>query len=287
MSHIRLIISSVTAILCIFNAWAILPSEAYFQNEELDTVRINSILVKAVLIRNPQERVTTIGKEFIGTPYVANTLDSEPERLTINIEGLDCTTFVENTLALAYTAGEGRSSWRDYVINLEKIRYRNGVMSDYASRLHYISDWIIDNTHRGIIKEYTTHMPINDWQIKTLDFMSSNRDKYSALKDSSQYSRVKSYEIGYRNHRFPYIKTGRLSNKAIIAALKDGDIIAITTKVPGLDVSHMGILIKKDGIPYLMHASSKEGAVVIDKQPLAEYLHRTGGTGIRVIRLEE
>lgn len=73
-----------------------------------------------------------------------------------------------------------------------------------------------------------------------------------------------------------------------MGALKAGDIIALTTKTNGLDVSHVGILvIEKDG-PHLLHASSKEGKVVIDKLPLTEYMRKSPNlTGIRVIRLQD
>lgn len=268
-------------------AYAILPNEASFHNEASDTTRLNNLLIKAVAEKNPQRRVAIVGQEFIGTPYVAGTLEGEEETLRINLDEMDCTTFVETVLTIAFTAGEGRTSWRDYVYNLEKIRYRNGEMNGYASRLHYFSDWVVDNVHRGTISEYTSRMPVNDWTVKTLDYMSNNRDKYAALSDSTEYERIKNYETGYRNHRYPYIKTSRLSSKPVIAALKDGDVVALTTKTPGLDVTHMGIIIKKNGEPYLLHASSKQGKVVVDDLPLKEYLRKSGGTGIRIVRLNE
>ena len=278
---------SICALFLGANAYAILPSEAIFHNEASDTTRINTLLNKVIDEQDPQKRVALLGQEFLGTPYVAGTLEGDTERLIVNLDELDCTTYVETVLTLAYTAGERRNSWRDYIHNLEKIRYRNGTINDYASRLHYFSDWVVDNTHRGTIKEYTSRMPENDWAVKTLDFMSRNRDLYPALKDSTQYERIKDCEIGYRSHRYPYVKAARLANKAFANTLKDGDVVALTTKKPGLDVTHMGIIIKKDGVPHLMHASSKAGKVIIDDLPLADYLKRTGATGIRIIRLSE
>ncbi|MDE6086020.1 MAG: DUF1460 domain-containing protein, partial [Muribaculaceae bacterium] len=159
-----------------------MPSEAVFHNEASDTVRINSLLIDASKIKNPQERVAFIGKQFINTPYVAGTLEGDTEELRVNIDELDCTTFVDNVLAIAYTAGEGRLSWRDFIYNLENMRYRSGTMNGYSSRLHYFSDWVVDNVHRGNFKEFTSHIPGCSWEVKTIDFMSSNRDKYPALK---------------------------------------------------------------------------------------------------------
>ena len=265
---------------------AIMPSEAVFHNEATDTVRINNLLIEAVKIKDPQERVAFIGKQFIDTPYVGGTLEGDKEELRVNIDELDCTTFIDNVLAIAYTAGEGRSSWRDFIYNLENMRYRAGEMNGYSSRLHYFSDWVVDNVHRGNVKEYTSHIPGCSWEIKTIDFMTQNRDKYPALQDSLEYERMKNAEIGYRSHRFPYIKSSRI-NKVINGELKEGDVVALTTKIPGLDVTHMGIIIKRDGIPHLLHASSKKGKVIIDDLSLTDYLKKNGGTGFRVIRLAE
>ena len=83
-------------------------------------------------------------------------------------------------------------------------------------------------------------------------------------------------------------KPSRLSNKEIVKALKEGDVICITTRTPGLDVQHMGIVVKQDGIPYLMHASSAAGKVIIDALPLSDYLKKNrSANGIRVIRLNQ
>ena len=271
------------------NALAADPHEVRWHNEAADTTTITRILVKAtdLCASNPNQLVEFIGREFIGTPYKAGTLEGSPEALTVNLEEMDCTTFVETVVALALTVENHRCSWIDFLDMLETIRYRNGYADGYASRLHYISDWVITNTHRGYIKDVTDRIPQSDVQIKTLDFMSRNRSKYPALSDSATFEGIKNMEVGYRSHRFPYIKSARLSSKPIINALKGGDIVALTTKTNGLDVSHVGILvIEKDG-PHLLHASSKEGKVVIDKLPLTEYMRKAHQlTGIRVLRLQ-
>lgn len=271
------------------NVLAADPHEVRWHNEAADTTTITRILVKAtdLCASNPNQLVEFIGREFIGTPYKSGTLEGSPEALTVNLEEMDCTTFMETVVALALTVENHRCSWIDFLDMLETIRYRNGYADGYASRLHYISDWVITNTHRGYIKDVTDRIPQSDVQIKTLDFMSRNRSKYPALSDSATFEGIKNMEVGYRSHRFPYIKSARLSSKPIINALKGGDIVALTTKTNGLDVSHVGILvIEKDG-PHLLHASSKEGKVVIDKLPLTEYMRKAHQlTGIRVLRLQ-
>lgn len=272
------------------NALAISLNNVRFHNVETDTTAITNILIKAneAKLHSPNERIAFIARQFLGLPYVAHTLENDVEMLTVNVEELDCTTFVETVIAMAYTVGECRTSWRDYLQNLERIRYRDGKLNGYASRLHYISDWIINNSHRGNFSEVTDEFPNVSFTVKTIDFMTSHRSSYKALADSCEYERMKNYEIGYRNHRFPYIKTSSLRDKNTRRQLKDGDIIALTTRTNGLDVSHMGLIAIVNGEPHLMHASMKAMKVIIDPLPLYNYLNKSKSlTGIRVIRLND
>lgn len=265
------------------------PVGVRFHNEASDTTRIDDILSGAVAAADkPGDRTAAIARSFIGTPYVAHTLEGPEEILTVNLDELDCTTFVETVMALSYTAGEGRSGWRDFLDNLQRLRYRNGTVDGYASRLHYISDWAIDNTHRGNFREVTADFPSVAYQVRTIDFMSANRDKYPALADSLQYERIRSVEIGYRNHRFPYVKSSAVGEKKNVAMMRQGDIVALVTKIKNLDVSHMGIIVlHADGKPYLLHAGSSLGKVEESELPLADFLKKNPSViGIRIFRLQ-
>lgn len=259
-----------------------------WHNEASDTIIINNLLNDAVKISDPEERIFALAQSFINTPYKAGTLEStDGEKLTVNLDEVDCTTLIDNVVSLAITAGENRTSWRDFIYNLERLRYRKGKINGYASRLHYISDWIVDNSHRGNIIEATDICDFVSYEIKTLNFMSANRNLYPALADPATYAKIKEAEIGYRNHKFSYIKSSRV-NKAAKTFLHTGDIIALCTGKKGLDVSHMGILfIDEKGTPFLLHASSKAGKVILDSTPLSKYLSNNRLTGIRVIRINK
>lgn len=288
-SMIKFLLSATALIASLISANAINLNNVKFSNEANDTTRITKALLEATGMQGtPGSRIAAIGRMFIDTPYKAGTLEGEQEKLTVNMGEMDCTTFVETVMALSYTAGERRLSWRDFVYNLERLRYRGGEMTDYASRLHYVSDWIVDNIHRGNLTEVTSTINGSLYQVKTLDFMSSNRDKYPQLADSLQFERIKNTEIGYRSHRYPYIKTSRIGHKNTAAALQDGDIVALTTSIPGLDVSHMGIVVIENGVPHLLHASSATGKVIIDKASLYDYMRRNKKiTGLRVLRMAD
>lgn len=281
-------ISTLFTLFIAASAWAAAPQDMRFHCAN-DTARINELLSKGAQSgkQSPNALVEFYARELMGTPYVAHTLEGEREWLTINIDELDCTTFVETLYALTRTTLDGRTSWRDYARNLENIRYRDGQLGDYSSRLHYISDWIVNNFHRGNIREITPEIDGARYDVKTLDFMSKHRDSYLQLADSAMWAKVKNFEIGYRMHRYPYLKKEWLDAKKA-KAIKSGDFVALVTKAEGLDVSHMGVIIKSGDKLYLLHASSTAKKVVLEKDELKETLRRNRScTAIRVIRIVE
>lgn len=271
-------------------AAATAQTDVRFHNEASDTTRLTHMLDEAAAMTfgNPEARVAYFGMAFVGTPYVAATLEGDEEILTVNLDELDCTTFVETAMALAYTVGETRRSWRDFVYNLRRMRYRNGEVNGYPSRLHYICDWAVDNIHRGNLKDATREFPRCNEMARTIDFMSTNRDKYPALADSANYARIRNIESGYRLHRFPYIKTTDLDRKETKDFFRHGDVVALVSALKNLDVSHMGIVVKENGETYLLHASSKDGKVEVSGRPLTDFMKRNRQwIGVRVFRLAE
>ncbi len=287
MKRFLFTICILTASLC-----CMAQTEVRFSSEASDTLKLTQLLDEGAAMHfdNPEARVAFFARKFIGTPYVAHTLEHDPETLTVNLDSLDCTTFVETAMALAYTLGERRTSWRDYVYNLRRLRYRGGEVDGYPSRLHYICDWAVDNKHRGNFSDVTREFPRYNEVRRTIDFMTSHRDRYPALADSANYERMRNVENGYRQHLFPYVKSMDLSNKAVKAAFHDGDVVALVSNLKNLDVTHMGIIVKESPTaePYLLHASSSHGKVEITSQPLAEFMKKNRQwLGVRVFRLNE
>jgi len=267
-------------------------SPVRFGCETTDTTVITAMLDRAAghNFANPEARVAFFARMFEGVPYAAHTLEGDEEVLTVRVDSLDCTTFVETAIAMAFTIGEGRSSWRDFIYNLRRIRYRGGEVNGYPSRLHYICDWAVDNKYRGNIDDATTLFPRVNTMVRSIDFMTTNRNRYPALADSANYAKIRSIENGYRNHRFPYIKTINLGAKDTKAAFHNGDVVALVSNLKNLDVTHMGIILK-DGPsaePYLLHASYSDGKVEVTERPLAEFMKKNRQwLGLRVFRLVE
>lgn len=253
-----------------------------------DTVLINQLLMKGYEsgLSDANALIEFYARQLLGTPYVAHTLEGDQEMLTINIHELDCLTFIETLYSLTRATLNRRYSWRDFAANIENIRYRGGEMGDYSSRIHYISEWIIDNHIRGNLVEITPDLPHVDYMIKNIDYMTHHTDSYRQLKDDSvMVEKIRRYEL--RRHRFPYVKRSWLNDKAVKAALRSGDFVSLVTKTEGLDVSHNGIIIVDDkGDPYLLDASMSGGKVMLEGKPLFKYLERSKtNIGIRVFRM--
>lgn len=281
----RLVILLLAALPALLGAWA--APCVCFHNESADTLRINELLLKADGVASTSERMLLLALEFEGTPYRGGTLeDGGEECLTVNLDEMDCTTFVETVLALNAVAADRRRSWRDFLGVLESIRYRSGTLTDYASRLHYVSDWVLDNAYRGNLTEVTSSMPRTAEMTKSIDYMTTHSDAYPRLADPEQLRKMKDVERNFRNHRWNYVRSNDVGKADFQREFRTGDIVAMVTRTKGLDVTHMGIICKdKDGTVRLLHASSAAGKVTIDPLPLADYLRRhTSTLGLRIFR---
>lgn len=259
-------------------------------DEHSDTLKLSSVYktLSASEVRGKGALTLLAARQFLDVPYVSGTLESPVEMLTVNTSGLDCTTLVELSMALAKSVSEGEVDWKDALYDLRDMRYRNGTVDGYASRLHYISDWITDNTYRKNIREVTSDAPRAKAHITSVNFMTVHRDKYPQLADSATYARIKDKERGMHRSKSYFIPKTAISSREVKEFLTDGDVVFITTSIEGLDVSHAGIIFKDDkGVPHMLHASTTAGKVIEDPLPLADYLARQKkATGIRIVRLQ-
>lgn len=231
------------------------------------------------------ELVVEVGKKFLGTEYVGGTLDknTRAESLVIMITGLDCVTFVENAIIMARLIKSGNIDFDSYKNELAKIRYRNGVIDGYTSRLHYFTDWIFDNQEKGILTDITGSIggvPYN----KRINFMTSNIGSYKQLENNSgNVTKMRGVEDMMNSRAMFYIPKQEVN--LYYDKLQSGDIIATTTDIGGLDVTHTGFVYKENGKTYFLHASIQTKDVMITNVELKEYLmNNKKQTGIIVAR---
>lgn len=233
--------------------------------------------------KSTAELMVMIGTQLKQTPYVAHTLETDKEVLLVNLRELDCTTFAENCLAIARTIRTGKPNFNCFTNELTKIRYRNGEIKDYPSRLHYFSDWIYENDKAGLVKSVSQKIANIPYPLE-INFMSTHASSYKALKDNPEFVPIlnqKEKEISAREMYFlPKEKIKTFESK-----LREGDIVGITTSISGLDITHVGIIVKVNGQTHLMHASSKAEKVIISEKTLNDYLkNRKSVTGIMIAR---
>lgn len=226
-----------------------------------------------------------VGTFFKETPYVAHTLEIEPdkEQLVINLREMDCNTFAENCLAISRTLKNGNPTFEKFATELQTIRYRDGEIDGYPSRLHYFSDWIFDNDKKKVCKSLSKEIAEIPFP-KLINFMSTHPDSYIQLKGNNEWIKtISEKEKEISNRKMFYIPEEKL--ESVEGKLRDGDIVGITTNIKGLDIVHVGILIRKSGRIHLMHASSVAEKVVVSENTLEEYLlNRKSATGVMVSR---
>jgi hypothetical protein len=231
----------------------------------------------------PGNLVIAIGRFFLGAPYKAGTLDVPGrEKLIVNLSGFDCTTFVETVLALTGCAIQGKITPTQFRKTLKLIRYRQGTISGYSSRLHYFTDWLRDNEKKKTLKDISRQFDA-EVQRKNINYMTTHRTSYPALKNENEFQKVLLAEKDFSRKVFSVIDKDKISRQK--TKIQNGDIIAISTNQEGLDVAHVGFACWQGKNLHMLHASSKEGGVVISAKTLVAYLKTNKKfTGIIVAR---
>ncbi|RIV35088.1 DUF1460 domain-containing protein [Flagellimonas lutimaris] len=220
---------------------------------------------------NLGDTIITVGQSFMGTPYVEKTLEiGKTETLVVNFGGLDCTTFVENVLAFSLMLQNQQKDFENFTDNLESVRYRNGNLEGYPSRLHYFTEWIRNNEKKGLVKDITRELGGVELE-KPINFMGTHRNLYPFLASDENFEAMLKVEKELAKEKLCYLPQDHIESKEHL--IKSGDILALATSIKGLDVTHTGIAIHQpDGRLHLLHASSKNGEVEISELPLADYL---------------
>jgi len=224
--------------------------------------RIDELLHGSFSIKETGKRIDFISSHFLGTPYRESTLIGDintPEVFVIDLEGVDCFTFIEYVQAMRLSG-----SFLEFKDNLMRIRYRSGFV-DFKNRNHFFTDWI----------EYNSDIVMD----VTCEFR-DNIEIEKILNEEEGGSRV-IQGIMPVCRRIRYIPSRHI-NDSLIGRLESGDHIGIYSPRRGLDVSHVGIIIRKDGAVYLRHASSSERYRMVVDEELRDYI--SNKPGIIVLR---
>jgi len=226
------------------------------------------------------ERTAWFGRVFVGTPYKSFTLeiDDHIEAPSVNLNGLDCWTFFEVSLAMARMVNEPEESWSPALMlqYIERDRYRGGSCDgSYLSRLHYLEDWAQDNERRGLVNDLTRSLGAKGLPNAAVE-MTNGWKGYRYMVHNPEY-REGIARMETKLRRKPLYTILKENVPAIEASLRSGDIISIVSKDGNAyATSHVGLALRTDdGVLRFMHASSPRnaGKVIIDTR-LSEYLER-------------
>jgi hypothetical protein len=191
------------------------------------------------------------------------------EKLIVNFTQFDCFTFLETVLALSHCFVVGRTSLREFRRKLMFIRYRHGIITGYTSRLHYFTDWLRDSEQKKIVGDISRRLG-GELRRKKINYMTTHRASFPALKNENEFQKMVMVEKNLSRRTFYAIKKNKVNKQK--EKIKAGDIVAFATEDEGLDVAHVGFALWKGKNLHLLHASSKEGGVVISKKTLVTYL---------------
>lgn len=270
-----------------------------------DSARVVALLKKAKTERGEENRVLYFARQFLGLPYVAHTLENgNKEHLIVNLHEFDCTTLVETAAALALCDVHDQRTFKDYCHWLTTLRYRDGKLMDYTSRLHYFTWWGEDNEKLGLVtcinqdtkptafyEKLVTAKLWDEVQTVNVNYMTTHPGLYKHLKNNPAFVKViRDYERISSGKSYRYIPKRLLGGKQrnSLGIINDGDILAMITSKAGLDTSHLGIAVWQNGRLHMLHASSLQKKVVLDKQNLYDYQQKqTSQLGIRVFRVNE
>ena len=265
--------------LCIFVLCSFQQSES---DEEIYTRKILNAKGSSL-----DDFTLNIAKSFLNRPYKAHTLEgNSPEKLVVNLREFDCLSFVESCIAMGLTFRKNDISYEKYESYLKRLRYYNkGKIKGYDSRIHYFSDWLYTHENDGLMEDITPILGGEVWK-KNINFMSTHWNKYSFPNDTKLQEKVQKIEERMNEQNYTFVPKSKVKN--IENQMMNGDIIAITTSIEGLDITHVGFAIRlQDKRVYLLHASSDFKRVMVTDKPLAEYLAKNKThTGIMVARLK-
>ena len=257
---------------------------------EADSIKVMKLLEQGKKLSKDKNIILFYARQLIGVPYVAQTLEvNKQEQLIVNLRQLDCTTYVENVLALTLcTENKKLPTFADFCYYLRMLRYEGGKV-DYPTRLHYFTAWISDNTKLGLVHEIQANSaPFTKVQTLYVDYMSQHIDNYPMLKAHPEWIQaISKMEQQLTGKKFHYIPKAQIADNSLYRkTIKDGDIIAIITSKKGLDTSHIGIAVwHKDGL-HMLNASQIRHKVIEEQMLLRTYMSKHPmQIGIRIVRI--
>ncbi|KUI23081.1 lytic transglycosylase [Mycobacterium sp. IS-1496] len=226
--------------------------------------RSEKILEELLRVRNHavRQRVPSVAEavssKFLGVPYGPNTLvgsTNRPEELIVNVEAVDCFTYVDYVEALK--RADDREEFVDRLID---VRYKDGVVG-FSTRRHFFTDWSAATP--AIATDVTADLGA---RAKTVaKRLNRKNDGGVYLPGLPEVPR-----------QITYIPSEEIDD-AVVDGLRTGDYIGAYAADGGLDVTHVGMYVDTPNGPAVRNASSlREHNRVVDV-PFFDYMRTIPG----------
>lgn len=233
--------------------------EEYINLGKWTEKELDIILTESSRIHDIGKRIYSLSRHFLDTTYAESTLIGDmntPEAFVINLEGVDCLTFIEYIEAMRLS-----NSFEDFIENLKKVRYKSGDVT-FENRNHFFTDWREFNANSldDVTKEIGSEKIV-----RVQKLLNEKEDKTVFIPGISPVIR-----------EIIYIPSDSV-NEAVTDKLLTGDYVGIYSHLKGLDVSHVGIIVKGKERVLLRHASSAAKNRTVTEEDFIEYISEKPG----------
>lgn len=214
-----------------------------------------------------RKRIQHLAKQAVGQPYEIYLLgefpfeiyDSQP---LYNLEKSDCVVFCEHIYAMALS-----DNWKKFFTMLQRIRYKDGIIS-ILTRNHFTeADWVINNS--WLIENIMEKLPnVKFRKVKTI----IDRAKFFSKWDLGQNIPIQELE-------WAYIPASEVPKA--IKHLKTGDFVNVVRGFTpeSVFIDHLGIIsVEEDGTLNLIHSTTPEVKI----EPLIDYMNKLRSLNKRI-----
>ena len=207
--------------------------------------------------------VVELGRSLLGTPYLKGALRGERDPATglvLSLDKVDCMVLLEWLLAGESLAGRpGAGSADSLAQALLRVRFRGG-RARWEQRNHFFSDWLAAGP-------------------RLRDAGASFSGARRRTLNLNCRERGQRWVRGVPCHEATVWQVP--GAPATLDSLRTGDLVGFWAAKPGLDVTHVGVIVREEGRVLLLNASSR--AMKVRLEPLDE--HPAWKKGLLVFRL--
>jgi len=241
------------------------------------------------------DRILAVSGALLGIPYHLGPMGEGPDgefdrSPTDSFQSLDCTTFVEETMALSLEPDLGKAK-----ALLQKIRYKDGRVS-YETRNHFPEvDWRKNNEAAGFLKDITRDVA-GDRMAVGHKLISKHAWYIShTLSDIKGFSDLPKEELDAKLESLRRLGEQFQDEVSTIAYVPLAVLTTVLDRIPSgtvanlvradrpdkpQSITHQMLIVVRDGKHYVRHAAYGKA---MEELPVDQFFHRYDGASWPVV----